>query len=311
MGNQAGQCNHRREGYLDRACGCLLGLAVGDALGAPLEFMPRDSRPRHTEMTGGGAHGLKPGEWTDDTSLAIALAESLLARARLDERDLMERFVAWYETGAYSCSGACFDIGLTTRRALDRFMATGELYAPSASPGAGNGSLMRLAPVVLFARGNAGEARHLAHAQSRTTHGSAEAVEACELMAVILSDALEGRGKAALEPRDWAGVATIGGIAAGSWRGKSRDGISSSGYVVHTLEAALWAVERSATFEDALVDAVNLGDDADTVGAVTGQLAGAVWGASTIPRRWLAPLAWRARIEQLALNLCGVRQGGA
>lgn len=94
-------------------------------------------------------------------------------------------------------------------------------------------------------------------------------------------------------------------VAAGSWRGKARDAISSSGYVVRTLEAALWAVEATGTFEEALVLAVNLGDDADTVGAVTGQLAGALYGAAAIPPRWLGPLAWRERIETTGLQLAG------
>jgi ADP-ribosyl-[dinitrogen reductase] hydrolase len=293
----------------DRARGGLLGLAVGDALGATLEFTRRDSRPHHTEMTGGGPHALAPGQWTDDTSMALALAESLLACDGLDARDLMTRFLAWFENGAYSCTGECFDIGLTTADALHRFAATGDPWAGSTSEtAAGNGSLMRLAPAALFALRDEADAARLARDQSRTTHGSPQAVESCEVFALMLRDAVLGGGKeAALRPRSWPGHKAVADVAAGGWRKKERSEISSSGYVIHTLEAALWCVGRSETFEEALVLAVNLGDDADTVGAVTGQLAGAIWGAKAIPERWLALLAWRERIEELADRLCRER----
>jgi ADP-ribosyl-[dinitrogen reductase] hydrolase len=288
----------------DRAQGCLLGLAVGDALGATLEFATRDSLPRHTEMTGGGPHRLAPGQWTDDTSMALALGDSLLACNGLDASDLMERFQAWFARGEYSCTGACFDIGRTTAEALFRFSGTGDPWAGSVSEyAAGNGSLMRLAPAALFALHDDALALRLARDQSRTTHGAPQAVEACALFAAMLREAVLGAGKNVLRSRPWPGHQAVSAIAAGGWRGKDRSEISSSGYVIHTLEAALWCVDRSESFEAALALAVNLGDDADTVGAVTGQLAGAIWGAKAIPERWLAPLAWRERIEALALAL--------
>ncbi len=135
----------------DRARGALLGLAVGDALGTTLEFTERDRKPHHTEMTGGGPFGLEPGQWTDDTSMALALADSLVERRGFDPRDLMTRFVAWRKKGDYSCTGTCFDIGITTQRALTTFQRTGEPFAGStALDDAGNGSIMRLAPAVLF-----------------------------------------------------------------------------------------------------------------------------------------------------------------
>jgi ADP-ribosyl-[dinitrogen reductase] hydrolase len=268
---------------LGRARGCLLGLAAGDALGASLEFSARDSLPFHTEMTGGGPHRLAPGQWTDDTSMALALAESLLARKGLEPRDLMGRFLAWLYKGEYSCTGDCFDIGFTTRAALHRFEATGDPWAGPVSPDtAGNGSLMRLAPAVLFSLGDEARARRLARDQSRVTHGAPQAVEACELFAVILREAVLGAGKSALAPRFWQGDAAIAALAAGTWRGREREEISSSGYVVHTLEAALWCAGRSGSFEEAL-----------TLGS-----------ADAIPQRWLAPLAGRERIEALADRLC-------
>ena len=324
---------HPAPAVLGRARGALLGLAIGDALGTTLEFSRRDFLPHHTEMTGGGPFDLKPGCWTDDTSMALALADSLLHDPDFDPADLMTRFVSWFRKGAYSSTNSCFDIGITTERALKIFERTDEPYAGSIDPDdAGNGSLMRLAPVALVALDHSGEAERIAEAQSRTTHGAPEAVEACSYFVQLLRQAILGQPDV-LRPRPWIGAETDGlrpqhfisgiddditplsrtsevaidAIARGSWCGKTRDQIRSSGYVIHTLEAAVWAVGTTSSFEDALILAVNLGDDADTVGAVTGQLAGALYGASAIPERWLHPLAWRERITQLADALIKTR----
>lgn len=293
------------QGALGRAKGALLGLAVGDALGAPAEFRERGAFEPVTGMAGGGAHGLEPGQWTDDTSMALCLAESILERDGVDPRDLMDRFVDWWRNGANSSTGECFDIGATTEAALARYLETGDPLSGSDDPGtAGNGSLMRLAPVAIAWAGSPDEAAAAARRQSRTTHGAAEAVDACALLAGLLAEAISGAPReAVLRPRRWEGAPGVGAVAAGGWRGKGREGIRSDGYAVHTLEAALWAVGRGGSFGEALLAAVNLGHDADTVGAVTGQLAGALWGVGGIPGEWLAALAWRDRIERLAEGL--------
>lgn len=289
--------------FRDRARGALLGLAVGDALGTTLEFTRRDTLPHHTEMTGGGPFNLAPGQWTDDTSMALALADSLITCRGFDPHDLMTRFVRWRKEGAYSCTGACFDIGITTQQALARFIRGGGPFAGSTDPDdAGNGSLMRLAPVALFAVHDANQADQLARDQSQVTHAAPQAVEACTYFVQLLREAILGKPDV-LRPRTWSGDPAITAIAAGSWRQKTRDEIRSSGYVVDTLEAALWSVGTTSSFEEALIRAVNLGRDADTVGAVTGQLAGALYGASTIAERWLHPLAWRERIVDSADTL--------
>ena len=292
---------HLTPDQLARARGCLLGLAVGDALGTTLEFSRRDANPLQTEMTGGGPFGLRPGEWTDDTAMALALGESFLARGGLDPHAAMGRFISWWREGAYSCTGTCFDIGNTTARALERYERTGDPFAGStAEDTAGNGSLMRLAPAALFALDDADEAARLARDQSRLTHGAPQAVEACAFLVALLRQAILGADKTAvLTPRIWEGHAAVRAVAGGGWQGKNRAAIRASGYVVHTLEAALWAVGETESFEDALILAVNLGEDADTVGAVTGQLAGALYGFGGIPERWLQPLAWSERITRL------------
>ncbi len=287
----------------DRARGALLGLAVGDALGTTLEFTRRDSQPRHAAVTGGGPFDLRPGQWTDDTAMALALADSLLSHPRFDAGDLMRRFAEWWRQGRYSCTGTCFDIGVTIREALARFERTGDPFAGSTDPAsAGNGSLMRLAPVALLGATAPEAAESIARVQSRTTHGAPQAVEACAFLARLLGAAIRGEPDV-LRPIAWDADGSVAALAAGSWRGKGREAIRSSGYVIHTLEAALWAVGTTASFEAALVLAVNLADDADTVGAVTGQLAGALYGASAIPEPWLAPLAWRDEITRTADHL--------
>ena len=290
---------------LDRAKGALVGLALGDALGTTLEFAPRDTKPPVTGLVGGGPFGLDPGAWTDDTSMALCLAESLLGRGGLDVHDLMLRFLQWREDGYNSITGVCFDIGNATGAALRSFRETGEPLSGSTDPrSAGNGSLMRLSPVAIRWWNDRSKAVAAARLQSRTTHGAAQAVEACAFYAELLIEAIAGATKeTVLCAREWSGDPQIAGVAAGSWRAKERGAISSSGYVLHTLEAALWCVDSSESIEKALILAANLADDADTVAAVTGQLAGALWGMSGAPGGWLEKLAWRGRLEALAAGL--------
>lgn len=294
----------------DRAVGAILGLAVGDAVGTTLEFQPREPRARLTDMVGGGPFRLQPGEWTDDTAMALALMDSLLEDGSLHEADLMARFVDWHENGTYSCTGRCFDIGITTRQALIRWKQSGDPFAGSSNPNtAGNGSLMRLAPVAIRHWNDLDTLRDTAARQSRTTHGAAEAVDACEAFAVMLANAIAGRPRSAvLQLPHQPGTPAISRIVAGSWRGLRHDRIASSGYVVHSLEAALWCVARTGSFAEAVLLAANLGDDADTTAAITGQLAGALYGARGIPEKWLGKLAWRARIEAGAQALFAASQ---
>lgn len=297
-------------GEADRAIGALLGLAVGDAVGTTLEFARRDANPPVTDMVGGGPFSLKPGEWTDDTAMALALGFSLAECGVFNPRDCVTRFADWFQRGTYSCTGTCFDIGLATRQALLRYIDDDEPFAGSTNPyHAGNGSLMRLSPVAIWgARRSDAEIMQVAHDQSRTTHGAPECLSACEAYAVMTARAIRGEDCGAI----FAAPVTITSpserltaIFAGDWRGQPRANIESSGYVVDSLEAALWCVDQTDSFEAAILLAANLADDADTVAAISGQLAGAIYGASGIPDGWLQKLAWREDIEQLALRLLG------
>lgn len=292
---------------LDAFRGCLLGLAVGDALGTTVEFSPRGSFTPLTDMVGGGPFRLRPGEWTDDTSLALCLATSLVEQRKFDARDQMQRYVRWHEDGYLSSNGRCFDIGNTTRTALQRFKRTGDPFSGSAdSSSAGNGSLMRLAPVALFYYPDRELTWFYTAESSRTTHAAQECLDACRYFGDLLSLALAGKDKSEiLAPRqgDSCLAAAVRLILQGSYRHKSQDEIRGTGYVVASLEAALWCFWRTESFEAAILEAANLGDDADTTAAICGQLAGAYYGESGIPAHWLERLVMRDEIGVLAERL--------
>lgn len=294
--------------------GCLLGLATGDALGVSVEFCRPGAFAPLTDLIGGGPFGLKPGEWTDDTAMALCLAESLIACRGFDPVDQLTRYVRWYRHGHLSSTGRCFDIGETVRAALERFERTGEAYGGSTHPkAAGNGSLMRVAPVPLFYARRPGEAVERAAASSRTTHGAMEAVDACRYLAALVVGAVMGASKAELLAGPFEPVAGlwreaplapgVAAVAAGSFRRRDPPAIRGTGYVVASLEAALWAFDRSSSFQEGALLAVNLGEDADTTGAVYGQLAGAFYGEEGIPECWVSRIARRPLIESVAEQL--------
>jgi len=301
---------------IERFRGCFLGLAVGDALGTTLEFsIPGTFRPL-TRMVGGGPFGLEPGQWTDDTSMALCLAESLIASRGFDPKDQMERYRRWWREGYLSSTGKCFDIGATVRTALSAFEKTGNpLSGPSDPQSAGNGSLMRLAPVPMFFHTDPQQAIEQSGESSRTTHGALAAVDACRYFGALLWGALNGAGKSELLsdfyspiPNYWEVkplVMEIADVAAGSYKRKEPPEIKGTGYVVDSLEAALWAFHRGDSFEEGCLMAVNLGNDADTTGAIYGQIAGAFYGEEGIPGEWRRRLAMGERIREMAEGLMG------
>jgi ADP-ribosylglycohydrolase len=290
---------------LSRYRGCLLGLAVGDALGTTLEFSPPGTFRPIDDLIGGGPFHLKPGQWTDDTSMALCLATSLIERRGFDPIDQLERYVRWWREGYLSSTGACFDIGSTVRSALMRFLQTREPYPGSIDPRtAGNGSIMRLAPVVLYYAQQPEQAIHFAAESSRTTHGAAEAIDACRYFASLILDALNSKSKEELlRDQNVPFAPKIAAIAAGSFKRKQPPEIRGTGYVVDSLEAALWAFYCARDFREGALLAVNLGDDADTTGAVYGQLAGAFYGEEDIPAAWRDTIAQRELIVELAEKL--------
>ncbi|MFH1312190.1 MAG: ADP-ribosylglycohydrolase family protein [Candidatus Eisenbacteria bacterium] len=298
----------------ERYRGAMLGLATGDALGMPIEGYPPGRFEPLTEMIGDLPPGLSVGHWTDDTSMALCLAESLIEKGCFDPVDQLERYKRWIETGYMSSTGEAFGMGITVMAALGRFRETHEPFpGPTEPDTAGNGSIMRLAPVPLFFSANPLEAIEMAGESSRTTNGATTAVDACRYMAAIMIGALQGKAKDEIlgagftpEPGYWDReplVAEISEIAEGSFKEKQPPEIVGTGYVVKSLEAALWAFYTTNSFKDGCLAAVNLGDDADTTGAVYGQIAGAFYGVQAIPENWLDQLVQRELIQSMADSL--------
>lgn len=290
-----------------------MGLAVGDALGTTVEFQEPGTFEPVQEITGGGVFHLAPGEWTDDTSMALCLAESLVECRAFNLSDQLDRYLRWYKKGYMSSRGGCFDIGNTVRAALSRFESTRKVYAAADEMSAGNGSLMRLCPVPLCWWRRPDRAIELSGESSRSTHGARAATDACRYFGGLLVGAILGFDKATLLAPRYAPVTgywdihslvpEIDEIASGSFMKCEPPMIESTGYVVKTLEAVLWAFYHSDSFEEGCRLAVNLGGDADTCGAVFGQLAGAFYGEQGIPQRWRQLVARRELIESLAEKL--------
>jgi ADP-ribosyl-[dinitrogen reductase] hydrolase len=285
----------------DRVVGSLVGLAVGDALGTAVEFRTRDSFEPVVGLRGGGVFGLAPGEWTDDTSMALCLAESLIhSEGDIDLLDLLNRFADWRDRGYLSVNGRCFDIGYATSEGISAWQELGTVRNNIDSSMSGNGGIMRLAPAAMCAGGNAARAMDCAVLQSETTHASFDCVDSAEFLAVYLVNLYHGDYSRPYMDH-WG--ENVKNIALRDYTRVARNQIRSTGYVIDTLEAAVWAVDNSNSFESAVLLAVNLGEDADSVGAVAGQIAGARWGYSAIPAEWLAGLAWHDRIVDLAEQL--------
>lgn len=292
---------------ISRAKGCLIGLAIGDAVGTTVEFSSRGSFKPVTDMSGGGPFKLQAGQWTDDTSMALCLAESLAEMKTFDARDQLERYLKWYRTGYLSSTGICFDIGGITSQSLISFETTGRLEsAKNGEYDAANGSLMRLAAVPIFYSNDIEKAMHYSAASSATTHSATECLDGCRLFGGMLVKALRGVEKQQILLQDQPFETMSAGlknINEGSYMKKPMDEIVGSGYVVRSLEAALWCFYQTENYRDAILLATNLGDDADTTAAICGQLAGAYYGLEGIPTEWVEKVTLRDEILNLAERL--------
>lgn len=290
----------------DRFQGCLLGLACGDAVGAPIKFHSRGHFEPLTDMIGGGKFRLKAGEWTGDTSMALCLAESLLLSQGFDPVDQMHSYWRWFDEGRWSCRPYAFGIDKTVQAAALRFRETGEPYAGSTdSETSSSGSLTRLGPIPMFFHRDRKRALQFAELSSWTTHASEDCIASCRYFADVLIRALHGqRDKAVLlEVNGLVLPAAMQGIVDGRYKNASEADHDGSSHVVATLEAALWAFWTTDSFADAVLRAANLGGDASTTAAVCGQLAGAYYGASGIPAHWMKALTKAVDIRAMAIDL--------
>ena len=279
---------------LDSAMGMFIGLAVGDALGAPLEFLPsREPDEYVTKYMNGGYHDMKKGEWTDDTAMALGMAQSFIDNeGEFHPSDIMNNWSRWYNAGEFIPRGECFDIGNTTQRAISIYDKIHTVYnGVSLATEAGNGALMRIAPVVMVSS-TPERAMELAVAQTIMTHGSPEAIEYSRVFAHELwhGDALQRYRKYKL------------------YWDTDRKKVMSGGYVKETYQCAMWAFMSTSNFADCIIKAVNRGHDSDTCGAVAGMIAGAHYGYTGIPKRFTEELAWHDELRRAALKLHGMRR---
>lgn len=303
----------------NRFIGCLVGLAVGDAYGTTYEFKNRANMPSveslPDEITGLGPFNMKPGEWTDDTSMALCLAESLVEKG-WDTDDQMKRFIKWWQEGYNSVTGECFDIGGATKRALSNYNMLGQfIIDPQA---AGNGVLMRLAPVPMFlyCKDDCIYILKRCADQSAMTHPSSESIECSMIMGAIINKILSGE-KDKMKILNFTTLLDedskrmydemykhyncrpnkrIEQIKEVLYKESPESLISGDGYCVYTLEAALWAFLTTDDFKSGLKKIVSLGDDTDTTGAVYGQIAGAYYGIDNIP--WVDKIVWIDKIKK-------------
>ncbi|WP_418911947.1 ADP-ribosylglycohydrolase family protein [Actinomyces bouchesdurhonensis] len=301
--------------FLSRARGALVGLAVGDALGTTNEFQPAGSFEPITDMVGGGVFDLEPGQWTDDTSMALCLADSLLAQGRYDSFDVMERYDRWRKDGYRSSTGTCFDIGNQVMRSLWDFEVNQRVpRTAQRTTSAGNGAIMRLAPVVIagFEHREIREIVATAGLSARETHYSVEAEAATEVFAALLVGALLGWAPEHIINVGWAStgpafdemaarVISTDPAERAAWE---KD---TSGYIVHGLRLAVHGLLDFGSFDEAVLAIANLGGDADTNAAIYGQLGGAHFGVEAIPASWRSTLYQGEEIDELARALVDLR----
>ncbi|MDB6112231.1 MAG: ADP-ribosylation/Crystallin [Pedosphaera sp.] len=313
--------------HKDRILGGLWGSLVGDALGVPVEFKGRATVQADPviNMRGFGSHRQPPGTWSDDSSLLLCSAESLV-RHEFDTEDMGKRFVAWYREEIWTPHGKVFDIGVTTSQALSH-IATGcraEVAGSDDQYSNGNGSLMRIIPVGLrFADLGTKQMLDRIHRASAITHRHSRSQMACGFFALVVRELLKGRipgvaftnalgeFRSFYEPIAWWSVEFdyFQMLLAGEFAQRSESEIDSSGYVIHTLVASLWCLLTTSNFQECVLKAVNLGGDADTTGCVAGGLAGVAYGVKSIPADWIGQMARKDDVDRLFTEFADLAKG--
>ena len=289
----------------DRIIGSLVGLACGDAVGTTLEFETRGSFEPIQDMVGGGPFNLEKGQWTDDTSMALCLAHSLLHKNAFDPTDQMNRYCNWYNYGYMSSNGECFDIGMTVSDALRKYLETKNPFSGSIDKfSSGNGSIMRLAPIPIYYFEDIDACIKYAGESSRTTHGSLLCIESCKLFSYLIHKAFNSNGKNEIfEAIPGNYCAELHPVSEFSFKTMDYMELTGSGYVIESLISALWCFYHGESFKDSILLAANIGNDADTTAAICGQIAGAYYGYSEIPKEWRESITMAGEIKQLALDL--------
>ena len=261
----------------ERALAAYLGFAIGDALGATVEFMTRGEIAAqhgvHRDIVGGGWLKLAPGEVTDDTQMSLALGRSIVRKGEFDARDVCEEFAGWLRTGPP-------DVGNTCRRGIRRYMMQGTVSGTFSEGDAGNGAAMRVLPVALATLGKPETAQSWTLAQARTTHHHPLSDAACIALVRMTHRLLQGEGKKAARDEAEALAGRHSAFRFAPYPGRS------SAFIVDTMQTVLHHYLGAESFTECLVQTVNQGGDADTAGALAGMLAGATYGLAAIPARW-------------------------
>ncbi len=300
----------------------IIGHAVADALGVPVEFLKREQLDKNpvTDMRGFGTHKVPAGAWSDDTSMALCTLQAVIENG-IDYDSVMRNFARWCYQDEFTATGAMFDIGISCCVAIDHYASCGKSYLECGRKGErdnGNGSLMRIHPVVLYLAEKDmpfEENIEIVHTMSALTHAHERSKIACGIYAFVLWELLktptmsalnDGLAKARAFYHGQMELAYYLGIFEPNFAQTPRDLIKSTGYVVDTLEAAVWCVLTTNSYKEAVLKAVNLGEDTDTVGAVAGSLAGALYGYEAIPREWRETLLKREYIEEMCDKLAQV-----
>ena len=300
----------------------IFGVVVGDALGCPVQFESREEVAEHpvTGMRGYGSFNLPAGSWTDDSSLTLALLDSICRTGKMDLKDIMGNFVEWLERGAFTPYGHSFDIGFGTEQAIETYEENGNPFECGGrlESNNGNGSLMRIMPACLYCCAkdmDDGEAIRAVHAVGSLTHAHIRSNIACGLYFFMTRSVLDGEGslrermqegldrgfayyeKTLQEPEELRYYDRLRDLA--SFAQVPAEGIRGSGYVVETLEAVVWALVTTGSFEEALLKVVNLGQDTDTTGAIAGGLAALYYGYDAIPAEWIDEIKKKEWIAEL------------
>ena len=290
----------------NRARGMMLGLAIGNAMGITLDGQPPGSYRKITSLIGGGPDGLRPGQWSHHTAQVLLMAEGLVDRGLFDPKLLLKLFLRWREEGLgrYGAPDLLPDDELSDILALyqedDDF-----LISDPCAIREDLSALVRIAPLAISYRSDAALIQRLAEQQSCLTSEDAASSASCRALALMISEALERGGLAALDAAHGYHDEheRLREIVAGSWKTKSRDEISPTGHVFDQFEAALWCVGRTTTFEKAVIEAANIGGASAAIGALTGQIAGSIHGAHAIPAPWIADLVAHEIITNMADKL--------
>lgn len=299
----------------------ITGFVVGDALGVPVEFSSREKMKMSPlkEMKGYGTHNQPIGTWSDDSSMMLATADSIIAEKKINNEDIMERYCDWAKNANYTATDCVFDMGITTSNAIRRFLRGGipaEECGDSGFRNNGNGSLMRTLPLALYliyANIEENEKTSIINKFSSITHSHEISKLGCNIYCDFINELIKNnldkeKALSKMQQKDYSSefseeaILQYQSILTGSVKEKKESEIRGSGYVVNTLEASIWSLMNSNSYEETVLKAINLGEDTDTVGAIAGSLAGLTYGYENIPKKWIENLKKKEYVEKMATD---------